>query len=123
MNILKKLSLIIILPVVTLSCSSSEGELIEPNPVYEKKYKGNLEIVLGDIKQAFGKERLATEEQIDTLVKGFKGGFKVDGVRIPIFPRGTMKQEQQVLLHYFVNKCKAEGLQLFANPMNAGGGV
>src|SRR5690606_41252488 len=115
MNLLKKISLVIVFPVILFSCSSLEMEPVEQDQV-EKEYKGNLDIVLGDIKRAFGQERLTTNAQLDNLVHGFKYGFKVDGVRIPIFPRGTMKPEQRVLLHYFVAKCKTEGLQLFANP-------
>lgn len=131
MNLLKKVSLAIILPVLSFSCLSSESEPVENNQIYaaaakfsvEKEYKGNLEIVLGDLKQAFIKEKLSTKEQIENLVKGFKYEFKVDGIRIPIFPEGHMKKEQRFLLHYLVAKCKAEKLLLFANPANHLGGV
>ncbi|MCM4155792.1 hypothetical protein [Gramella sp. AN32] len=114
--------------LLILSCSApdKEEEIIVFDAAakfsVEKEYKGNLETILGDVKQAFIQEKLSSKDQINMLVKGFKYEFKVDGIRIPIFPEGHITKEQKQLLHFLVAKCKAEKLLIFANPANHAGG-
>ena len=131
MNLLKRLNLILLMTIFVFSCEPREQMQEEVLDVYnsaakfsvEKEYKGSLEIVMGDVKRAFGRDQLSSKEEINNLVKGFKYGFKVDGIRIPIYPEGTMSKKQRKLLHYLIAKCKAEKLLLFANPIGHKGGV
>ncbi|GGZ13127.1 hypothetical protein GCM10007049_01120 [Echinicola pacifica] len=131
MKILFNAALAISLVFASFSCLNADSEALESSEVYhaaakfsvEKEYKGELQIVLGDVKQAFITDKLSTKKQIEMLVKGFKYEFKVDGIRIPIFPEGHMSKQQRFLMHYLMAKCKAEKLLVFANPANHLGGV
>ncbi|AWW32690.1 hypothetical protein DN752_22500 [Echinicola strongylocentroti] len=131
MNLLKNSLLMVCVATMFFSCFTPDDKPGESNQVYqaaakysvEKEYKGNLDIVIGDVKQAFIQNKLSSKDQIENLVKGFKYEFKVDGIRIPIFPEGHMDKNQEQLLRYLLAKCQAEKLMIFANPANHLGGA
>lgn len=89
-------------------------------------YTNDMDYVIGDAKQAFIQNRISTQEQADNLLKGFKK-MKVNGVRIPIFPRdantGQSVAPNKPLLYYFYQQAIAQGFHVFANPAQGGGGA
>lgn len=96
-------------------------EPVVSTPVNEKQYKGNLSIIIGDVKQAFIQDKITNASQLDFLLKGFIEGFKVDGIRIPIFPEGYLTTSQESLLAHLVVKARENKLKIFANPANHAG--
>lgn len=87
-------------------------------------YTNDMDYVLGDAKQAFIQNRINTQAQADNLLKGFKA-MKVNGIRIPIFPRDTNGVDinpNKPMMDYFYREALAQGFFIFANPAQGGGG-
>lgn len=104
----------------TLSCGGVDtDELIPLYPQEEVEeidngdFAGNLQIVLGDIKQAQILNSLSTTLQVENLLTGFKA-LGVQGIRITIFPEGENPNEE--MFDYFYTRAKAEGFKIMANP-------
>ncbi|MEO9570390.1 MAG: T9SS type A sorting domain-containing protein [Polaribacter sp.] len=89
-------------------------------------YTNDMDYVIGDVKQRFITGAVTTEEQADNLLKGLKE-MKVNGIRIPIFPRdantGVSVNPQPAIMKYFYEQAIAEGFYVFANPAQGGGGI
>ena len=89
-------------------------------------YTNDMDYVLGDCKQRFIQGQVKTEEQADNLLKGFIA-MKVNGIRIPIFPRdantGVSVNPQPAIMKYFYEQALAAGFKIFANPAQGGGGI
>ncbi len=79
----------------------------------EYAYRGNVKIVLGDVKQRFIHDQIHTEEQVMNLIKGLEA-FKVTGVRVPIFPEGL--EPNKAMLDLFIKTAIAKGYKIYANP-------
>lgn len=118
---LKKLITIILICITALSCGGVDtDDLIPLYPVEESEeevvdseFNGNLEIVLGDVKQAQILNRLSTTLQVENLLIGFKA-LGVQGIRITIFPEGENDNEE--MFDYLYTRAKAEGFKIMANP-------
>lgn len=82
-------------------------------------YKGNLNYVLGDVKQAFINNKVTTTSQADNLLTGFQK-LGVNGIRIPIFANGV--NPNQSMYDYFFHEAKSRGFLIFANPAQYQGG-
>lgn len=82
-------------------------------------YTNDMEYVLGDVKQAFIKDKITNQAQVAALLTGFKT-MKVNGIRIPIFAEGTEPNGQA--LSYFYQQATSAGFDLFANPVHWSGG-
>lgn len=76
-------------------------------------YKGNVKIVLGDVKQRFIHDQIHTEQQVMNLIKGLEA-FKVTGVRVPIFPEGL--EPNKAMLDLFIKTAVEKGYKIYANP-------
>jgi hypothetical protein len=89
-------------------------------------YTNDMDYVLGDCKQRFITGAVATQEQADNLLKGFKA-MKVNGIRIPIFPRdantGVSLNPHPTIMKYFYEQALVAGFHVFANPAQGGGGI
>jgi len=89
-------------------------------------YTNDMDYVIGDTKQAFITGAITTETQADNLLKGFKN-LKVNGIRIPIFPRdedtGVSLNPEPEMMKYFYEQALAQGFLIFANPAQGGGGA
>ncbi|MEP0366349.1 MAG: Ig-like domain-containing protein [Cyclobacteriaceae bacterium] len=90
-----------------------------------KKYKNNLQVVLGDMKQAQIKNSIATTDEIDFLLIGMRN-MQVDGIRIDIFGEAPGDTEtlnpNKEIYDYLYTEAKAHGFKIFANPAEFGGG-
>ncbi|MEO9473999.1 MAG: Ig-like domain-containing protein [Cyclobacteriaceae bacterium] len=90
-----------------------------------KKYRNNLQVVLGDMKQAQIKNSIATSEEIDFLLIGMRN-MQVDGIRIDIFGEAPGDTEtlnpNKEIYDYLYTQAKAHGFKIFANPAEFGGG-
>lgn len=88
-------------------------------------YTNNMDYVLGDTKQAFITNKINTVDEALNLLKGFKK-MKVNGIRIPIFPRDANTGEDvnpnKPIMDYFYHQALAQGFDIFANPAQGGGG-
>lgn len=82
-------------------------------------YTNDMAYVLGDVKQAFINDKITTPAQCLALLEGFKT-MKVNGIRIPIFAKGTEPNEQALV--YFYQQADKAGFDLFANPVHWSGG-
>lgn len=82
-------------------------------------YVNDMDYVLGDVKQAFIKDKINNEAQIDNLLIGFKA-LNVNGIRIPIIAEGHYPNKP--MLKLFVEKATANGFLIFANPAQSSGG-
>ncbi|MBD0404606.1 hypothetical protein [Flammeovirga sp. EKP202] len=78
-----------------------------------EKYKGNLEIVIADVKQAQIHNKLKDTTQVNHLLDGFEK-MQVDGVRITIF--GEEVNPNPKMYDYLYHEAKARGFKIFANP-------
>jgi hypothetical protein len=89
-------------------------------------YTNDMDYVLGDCKQRFIQGQVTTKDQADNLLKGFIA-MKVNGIRIPIFPRdantGESINPQPAIMKYFYEQALAAGFKIFANPAQGGGGI
>ncbi|MDO5969180.1 RICIN domain-containing protein [Flavivirga aquimarina] len=94
----------------SLKVSSSSGH----------HYVGNLEYVLGDVKQAQITNALTTTTEVDNILDGFEE-MGVNGIRIAIFADGVNPNE--TMYDYFFNEAKSRGFKIFANPAQGGGGA
>ncbi|WP_025743342.1 RICIN domain-containing protein [Aquimarina pacifica] len=82
-------------------------------------YVGNLEYVLGDVKQAQITNKFITTAHVDNALNGFEE-MGVNGIRIAIFADGVNPNES--MFTYFYNQAKARGFKIFANPAQHAGG-
>lgn len=82
-------------------------------------YTNDMEYVIGDVKQAFIKDKISTVAQVLNLLKGFET-LKVNGIRIPIFAKGYEPDEQALI--YFYQQAVEAGFDVFANPVHWSGG-
>lgn len=105
-----KLTLTDTLSQDTFQVSSSSGH----------HYVGNLEYVLGDVKQALITNKFTSTDKIDKALDGFEK-MGVNGIRIPIYPANY--NPNQAMFDYFYNQAKARGFKIFANPAQGGGGA
>ncbi|MEO9569747.1 MAG: RICIN domain-containing protein [Polaribacter sp.] len=132
-------SLLIISIVFIYSCSSEEAlyDLTPNNAINTSKtkqvqttsnfktssaghhYVGNLENVLGDVKQAQITNALATTTEVDYLLDGFEE-MGVNGIRIAIFADNVNPNE--TMYDYLYNEAVARGFNIFANPAQTSGG-
>ena len=62
-----------------------------------KRYVGNLDYVIGDVKQGLITNQLNSTAKIDNLLKGFKE-MGVNGLRVPIYPVNS--NPNQVMFDY-----------------------
>ncbi|MDO5968708.1 T9SS type A sorting domain-containing protein [Flavivirga aquimarina] len=88
-------------------------------------YTNDMDYVIGDCKQAFITNAIKTEEHADNLLKGFIE-MQVNGIRIPIFGRdvnGDDLNPNKPIFDYFYSQVIAQGLPIFANPAQGGGGA
>ena len=83
------------------------------------QYTGNLQHVLGDVKQGQIQNKLDTKEKIDNVLDGFER-LGCDGVRITIFPDGTNPNPE--MFDYLYKAAKKRGFKIFANPAEHSGG-
>ena len=125
-TLLYKIVLFSILIATTISCSEKIETFEEPIPEETEGhakgtngYTKKLNFVLGDVKQAFIKNKISSKSQVDNLLKGFKE-MKVNGIRIPIFAPG--KTPNKAMYDYFHKQAKAQGFKIFANPALHNGG-
>lgn len=81
-------------------------------------YVGNLEYVLGDVKQAQITDVLNSTTQVDHLLDGFEE-MGVNGIRIAIFADGVNPNE--TMYDYLYNQVKSRGFKVFANPAQHSG--
>ena len=99
---------------------------LNSNAFCQTIYTNDMDYVLGDVKQRFITGAVTTQEQADNLLKGFKT-MKVNGIRIPIFPRdantGVSVNPQPAIMKYFYEQALAAGFHIFANPAQGGGGI
>ena len=84
-----------------------------------KRYVGNLNYVLGDVKQGLITDQLNSTNKIDNLLKGFKE-MGVNGIRIPIYPVNNNPNPQ--MFDYLYSRAKSQGFKIFANPAQGSGG-
>ncbi|MEP5341603.1 MAG: T9SS type A sorting domain-containing protein [Algibacter sp.] len=119
---IKKLhnSTIKIMFIITLICCCSF------NTYGQTIYTNDMDYVIGDAKQAFIQNRISTETQADNLLKGMRK-LGVNGIRIPIFPRdavtGVDVNPNKPIMDYFYTKAVEQGVLIFANPAQGGGGA
>ncbi|WP_139263295.1 hypothetical protein [Flammeovirga pacifica] len=85
----------------------------DETPSEKKKYKGNLELVIADVKQMQIHNKLKDSTQVDHLLDGFEK-MKVDGVRITIFGDGVNPNPE--LFDYLYKESRKRGFKIFANP-------
>ena len=85
----------------------------------DDQYNGNLQHVLGDVKQGQIQNKLDTKQKIDNVLDGFKR-LGCDAVRITIFPDGT--NPNQEMFDYLYKSAKKRGFKIFANPAEHSGG-
>lgn len=78
-----------------------------------KRYVGNLDYVIGDVKQGLITNQLNSTAKIDNLLKGFKE-MGVNGLRVPIYPVNS--NPNQVMFEYLYGQAKSQGFKIFANP-------
>ena len=83
------------------------------------QYTGNLQHVLGDVKQGQIQNKLDTKQKIDNVLDGFQR-LGCDGVRITIFPDGTNPNPE--MFDYLYKEAKKRGFKIFANPAQHSGG-
>ena len=83
------------------------------------QYTGNLQHVLGDVKQGQIQNKLDTKQKIDNVLDGFER-LGCDGVRITIFPEGTNPNPE--MFDYLYKAAKKRGFKIFANPAEHSGG-
>tara|TARA_R110001592_G_scaffold123108_5_gene330651 strand:+ start:8591 stop:10192 length:1602 start_codon:yes stop_codon:yes gene_type:complete len=99
---------------------------INSNAFSQTIYTNDMDYVLGDTKQRFITGAVTTQEEADNLLKGFMT-MKVNGIRIPIFPRdastGVSVNPQPAIMKYFYEQAIAAGFNIFANPAQGGGGI
>lgn len=82
-------------------------------------YTNDMAYVIGDVKQAFIKNKITEPSQVQALLEGFKT-MQVNGIRIPIFAKDTEPNEQALV--YFYTQAYKAGFDLFANPVHWSGG-
>ncbi|GAA3656268.1 RICIN domain-containing protein [Flavivirga jejuensis] len=142
----RSIHLLVILALLTYSCSTltdneiDNEELVESEESVENvlnltvsssssltassssghHYVGNLEYVLGDVKQAQITNAYNTTSKIDNALDGFEE-MGVNGIRIAIFADGVNPNE--TMYNYFYNEAKSRGFKIFANPAQGGGGA
>jgi hypothetical protein len=123
-----------ILLTFTYSCSENEEveDIIEPKIEqteieYSSKtssvghhYVGNLENVLGDVKQAQITDALTTTTEVDNILDGFEE-MGVNGLRIAIFADGFNPNE--TMYDYLHSEAVSRGFKIFANPAQGTGGA
>ncbi len=85
---------------------------------FAQSYKGNLKIVVGDVKQRFIKNQVKTKPEVDNLIKGLKLSG-VNGVRISIYPDGQNPNKE--MYDYFYEQAIKSNFYIFANPAQHGG--
>ena len=83
-------------------------------------YVGNLEYVLGDVKQAQITNRYTSTSIINNALDGFEE-MGVNGIRIAIFADGV--NPNKTMYDYFYNQARARGFKIFANLAQGGGGA
>lgn len=123
---MKKLNKIIVIKIlIVLFTLTSCGGVDDLTPVFltdqtnddddddQGQLAGNLEIILGDIKQAQIKELISTTVEVENLLKGFEE-LGVHGIRITIFPKDENPNKE--LFDYFFARAKAKGFKIMANP-------
>lgn len=81
-------------------------------------YAGNLEYILGDVKQGQITNALNTKTKIDNVLDGFEK-LGCNGVRITIFPEGN--NPNPALFDYLYTESKKRGFKIFANPAQHAG--
>jgi len=91
---------------------------------FSQRYVNDMDYVLGDTKQAFITNKITTEAQADNLLLGFKN-MGANGIRIPLFGRGVDGVDlnpNKPMFDYFYAKAVEQGIPIFANPAQGGGG-
>ena len=83
------------------------------------QYAGNLQHVLGDVKQGQIQNKLNTKQKVDNVLDGFER-LGCDAVRITIFPEGTNPNLE--MFDYLYKAAKKRGFKIFANPAEHSGG-
>lgn len=83
-------------------------------------YTGNLEYIVGDVKQGQITNALNTETKIDNVLDGFEK-LGCNGVRITIFPEGNNPNPE--LFDYLYKESKKRGFKIFANPAQHSGAM
>ncbi|NJB81885.1 RICIN domain-containing protein [Wenyingzhuangia aestuarii] len=91
-----------------------------PSSTSGHHYVGNLEYVLGDVKQAQITNALTTNSHVNNMLDGFEE-MGVNGIRIAIFADGVNPNE--TMYNYFYTEAKARGFKIFANPAQGHGGA
>lgn len=128
--------LLIILALIVHSCSSENDIQIEESienelNVKSKKislktssaghhYVGNLENVLGDVKQAQITNALTTTSEVDNILDGFEE-MGVNGIRIAIFADGV--NPNVTMYDYLHSEAVSRDFKIFANPAQGTGGA
>lgn len=96
------------------------ADYIDPDePPAAVKYAENLQYVIADIKQGFIRNSVQSEIAVANYLKGFRA-MKVNGVRVPIFPKGYEPNTR--MLDYFIEEAVKAGFKVFANPAQHSGG-
>lgn len=103
--------------ITALESSSQDNSQIAASGHH---YVGNLEYVIGDVKQAQITNKYTSTSIVDNALDGFKE-MGVNGIRIAIFADGVNPNE--TMYDYFYNQAKARGFKIFANPAQGGGGA
>lgn len=98
---------------------SSEQSNNIVSPFSNHHYVGNLDYVLGDVKQAQIRDLFNNTTQINNVLDGFEE-MGVNGVRIAIFADGVNPNES--MYNQLYTRAKARGFKIFANPAEHGGG-
>lgn len=116
---IKNLLIICLISIISTACGGVDTDELTPIfPVEEVEdeileFKGNLDIVLGDVKQAQILNSLSTTTQVENLLNGFET-LGVQGIRITIFPEGENPNEE--IFDYLYTRAKAKGFKIMANP-------
>ncbi|KXX69133.1 hypothetical protein [Flammeovirga sp. SJP92] len=111
---LKKITTIIVTAVMLAGCVNTKQQQNTSDQVSQNdKYKGNLEIVIADVKQAQIHNKLKDTTQINNLLDGFEK-MHVDGVRITIF--GEEVNPNPKMFDYLYHEARRRDFKIFANP-------